>query len=137
MEKTGVFLTLVWFVLIGLILWFKWEDAAHLSLNEWGDFLAGIVSPLAFLWLIVGYNLQRKELKSNTEALLFQRDEMVKQAEELAEQNKHLADSASLARVQENQIKDKKMRDLQVARERTGGSPMQRRKVRLQKQMEG
>uniref|UniRef100_UPI003BF911B5 hypothetical protein n=1 Tax=Vibrio vulnificus TaxID=672 RepID=UPI003BF911B5 len=61
---------------------------------------AGATAPLAFLWLIVGYMLQRQELQNNTEALLFQRDEMARQAEELAEQNKHLAEAARAAKTQ-------------------------------------
>jgi hypothetical protein len=31
--------------------------------NEWGDLAAGIFAPLAWLWLAVGYYLQRLELK--------------------------------------------------------------------------
>ncbi len=46
------------------------------GLNEWGDFLAGLFGPMAFAWLIVGYHLQRTELKQNTEALKAQAEEL-------------------------------------------------------------
>lgn len=46
------------------------------KLNEWGDFLAGLFGPMAFAWLIVGYNLQRVELQRNTNALKSQADEL-------------------------------------------------------------
>ena len=35
-----------------------------LGLNEIGDYLAGAFSPLAFLWLVIGYLMQNRELKT-------------------------------------------------------------------------
>ncbi|WP_369919770.1 hypothetical protein AB8E32_13935 [Marinomonas polaris] len=35
-----------------------------MGLNELGDYLAGVFSPLAFLWLVYGYFMQNKELKN-------------------------------------------------------------------------
>lgn len=54
------------------------------KLNEWGDYLAGAFSPLAFFWLIMGYLQQGKELQQNTKALELQAQELqnsVKQQE--------------------------------------------------------
>ena len=107
MERIGILISAIWLAIIGTLLFFKWELAIKLSLNEWGDFLAGVTAPLAFLWLIVGYGLQRKELKANTEALLFQRDEMANQAKELAEQTEHMATSAKAASAQASEIRRK------------------------------
>lgn len=41
-------------------------DAARpfIRLNEWGDLLAGLFAPLAFLWLVVGYYQQGQEMKA-------------------------------------------------------------------------
>lgn len=97
MEKAGITISITWLLVIGALITLKWNDAVLLSLNEWGDFLAGITAPLAFLWLIIGYGLQRKELKANTEALIFQREELAKQAEELSVQSLHMAKQASAA----------------------------------------
>ena len=46
------------------------------TLNEFGDFIAGAFAPLAFLWLVLGYYQQGKELQQNTEALRLQADEL-------------------------------------------------------------
>lgn len=46
------------------------------SWNEFGDFLSGAFSPLAFLWLILGYLQQQKELQQNTRALELQASEL-------------------------------------------------------------
>ncbi len=97
MEKVGIAISITWLLVIGTLITLKWNDTVLLSLNEWGDFLAGITAPLAFLWLIIGYGLQRKELKANTEALIFQREELAKQAEELSVQSLHMAKQASAA----------------------------------------
>ncbi|HCC8380807.1 TPA: hypothetical protein MW179_000519 [Acinetobacter baumannii] len=53
-----------------------------LKLNEKGDFLAGVFSPLAFLWLVYGYLQQGRELKQNTESLRIQAIELRNSVEE-------------------------------------------------------
>ncbi|WP_228142572.1 MULTISPECIES: hypothetical protein [Acinetobacter calcoaceticus/baumannii complex] len=62
-------------------------------LNEMGDFIAGVSSPLAFLWVIVGYYqsqqalvMQAEELSQNTKALAAQVEEMKKATETQEEQ---------------------------------------------------
>lgn len=65
------------FVLIYSILFIK-SDGENLLLpsNELGDFLAGIISPVAFLFLILGYLQQRKVIEENTKILSEQMDEL-------------------------------------------------------------
>ena len=62
--RWGIAGTLVY---LGVIGWFFWCEILLLrkstSLNEVGDFLAGVFAPLAFLWLVVSLFLQRKELQ--------------------------------------------------------------------------
>lgn len=53
--------------------------------NEWGDFLAGFIAPLALLWLVVGYFQQGEELRLNTEALKAQQEELRQQVEATVE----------------------------------------------------
>lgn len=56
--------------------------------NEVGDFLAGAFSPLAFLWLVLGYFQQGEELKNSADALWLQGEELqnsVTQQRELVE----------------------------------------------------
>ncbi len=38
----------------------------EMPLNEVGDFLAGVFGTVAFLWLVIGYLMQNKELQNNT-----------------------------------------------------------------------
>ena len=54
--------------------------------NEWGDYLAGLASALAFLWLIGGYFLQRTELRLQREELTLQREELMSHSASLKEQ---------------------------------------------------
>ena len=64
----GIVVTLVWLVIIILIFILS-NLKPLLSLNELGDFLAGIFAPVAFFWLILGYIQQGKQLEQNTQAL--------------------------------------------------------------------
>ncbi|WP_227609490.1 hypothetical protein [Acinetobacter sp. CS-2] len=58
------------------------DEFNSLKLNEKGDFLAGVFSPLAFLWLVYGYLQQGRELKQNTESLRLQAIELRNSVEE-------------------------------------------------------
>lgn len=60
----------------------NFDELKALKLNEKGDFLAGIFSPLAFLWLVYGYLQQGKELKQNTTALKLQYQELANSVEQ-------------------------------------------------------
>ncbi|NKC49926.1 hypothetical protein HED54_26230 [Ochrobactrum anthropi ATCC 49188] len=54
-----------------------------LTLNEWGDFLAGICGPLALIWVITSVIMQGMELSE-------QRAEMAKQAKALETQASYI-----------------------------------------------
>lgn len=86
----------------------NWEKFNGMELNAIGDFLAGAFSPLAFLWLIVGYFQQGDELKQNTEALRLQGEELkhaVKEYQQLNATNlKHLD-------LQQAEISDRKFKE--------------------------
>ena len=53
----GLSLTDVWLAIVIIGRFCKWDNGSHsvMSLNEWGDLLAGVSVPLALLWLVVGY----------------------------------------------------------------------------------
>lgn len=91
-EHLGILITLVVTViyLIGVLVVTDLSDYHHLKLNEKGDLLAGIFSPLAFLWLVYGYLQQGQELKQNTLALSLQAQEL----QNSVEQQKVLANAA-------------------------------------------
>ncbi len=79
---SGLTITAVW--ILGILFLVPVNDFFELDLNEKGDFLAGIVAPLAFFWFILAYFLQKEELNENTKALKGQE----KQLEETKEQFK-------------------------------------------------
>ena len=68
--------TAVWIILGFILLGFRLQELKDLSLNSIGDFLAGFFSPVAFLWLVVGYFQQGEELQLNTRALELQVQEL-------------------------------------------------------------
>ncbi len=71
----GIVITLLWIATGGGLLLYRFSDIARLRLDEWSNILAGYFAPVAFLWLVLGYRQQGEELKTNTQALLAQRDE--------------------------------------------------------------
>ncbi len=93
----GIILTLVWLSLIVAVIAFNWDTAKSMTLNEWGDFLAGVSAPLAFIWLVIGYFQQGKELSLNTKALLTQEKELKRQAEATADLVKYYEQHADAA----------------------------------------
>ncbi|WP_225590836.1 hypothetical protein [Pseudoxanthomonas sp. PXM03] len=85
-------------VLVGAwLLGFFDPEGTPISPNEWGDVLAGVFSPLAFLWLIYAslsqraeLALQRSELAQNNQTQQDQQIAMDKQARALNAQLKRL-----------------------------------------------
>ena len=74
MKHSGIFVIGALSLLYNaVILFFRGNDAWDLlragNLNELGDFLAGVFTPLAFGWLVYGYLLQSKELRLQREEL--------------------------------------------------------------------
>lgn len=80
----GVVLSLAWGAFFLCLLYWKRESVLTLTLNEWGDFFAGAVAPVALFWLVLGYIQQGEELRLNTEALRAQQEELRRQVEETA-----------------------------------------------------
>ena len=74
----GLGITMAWLLLgaIYVSTTIGWVYFADLPADELGSFLEGAFAPLAFLWLVIGYFLQQKELEQNTEALLLQSEKM-------------------------------------------------------------
>lgn len=70
-------LTAIWLLLLVGFSAVNWYAFCDMGPNEWGDFLAGTMSPVAFMWLVFGYLQQGEELKQNTDALLLQQRELI------------------------------------------------------------
>lgn len=70
----------------------KLAELNEMPLNNVGDFLAGAFSPLAFLWLVLGFFQQGQELSASRAALLLQAEEL----RNSVEQQKQLVDVSKL-----------------------------------------
>lgn len=70
----GICLTLLW---LGLLGWYLpaqggWSGLVAMTPEQMGDFLGGAFAPLAFLWLVIGFFLQQKEISQNAEGIRIQ-----------------------------------------------------------------
>lgn len=77
-------LTLTALYVAGLVLYLvvQGQNPANLRLNELGDFLGGVSSPLAFLWLVLGFFQQSREIRLSNKALHLQAREMRRSVDE-------------------------------------------------------
>ena len=91
-------------------------EVQALKLNEIGDFVAGIGSLLALLWLIYGYFQQGEELKQNTKALQGQQAELSRQAKETAQLARFSKAQASAMEVFAKSMKDSLQGDKELVR---------------------
>ena len=106
----GTIVTILW-IGAGLIYAYFCRDLIlAMEPNEFGDFLAGAFSPLAFLWLIIGYMQQGEELSLNTEALRLQSDEL----RQSVEQQRQLV-AATREQIDEEREKYKNEQDRMLA----------------------
>ncbi len=96
----GLFLTGGWLLLGAAYIstTIGWSNFSSLPAAELGSFLEGAFAPLAFLWLVIGYFLQQKELEQNTDALLAQAEEIQRSAEQAVIQSEKMAQSEVHAR---------------------------------------
>lgn len=86
LEWWAAYITAFYVASAFMVIGAKFDDLILLELNEIGDLSAGIFGPIAFLWLVLGYIQQGRELKLSSEALRLQASELkesVKQQMEL------------------------------------------------------
>jgi hypothetical protein len=69
----------IWLLMAGSYIYAEWSHIEGLNAIDIGALVSGVVMPLAFLWLIVGYFQQGEELRQNTEALRKQADQLEQQ----------------------------------------------------------
>lgn len=76
----GFCITIFWIFLVAWLIYYNPQEINDLDLNEWGDFLAGAVAPLALIWFVIGYFLQSEELGLQRKELIFQAQQIERQA---------------------------------------------------------
>lgn len=109
----GFILTCIWFVGCGTYAARNFSSISELAANNLGDFLGGIFSPLALLWLIVTVLLQKQELQAQREELELNRQVLKLQAEELRNSAEQLQTQAQILEKQfQSQNKQKALNDI-------------------------
>ena len=78
----GLWLSAIYVVGLVIYLAVQGQNPANLRLNELGDFLGGVSSPLAFLWLVLGFFQQSREIRLSNKALHLQAREMRRSVDE-------------------------------------------------------
>lgn len=78
----GLAVSSAYFATLIIYLVVQQQNPADLRLNELGDFLAGVASPVAFLWLVLGYFQQSREIRLSGKALHLQAQEMKRSVDE-------------------------------------------------------
>lgn len=78
----GLWLSAIYVVGLVIYLAVQGQNPADLRLNELGDFLGGVSSPLAFLWLVLGFFQQSREIRLSNKALHLQAREMRRSVDE-------------------------------------------------------
>ncbi|MEP4035737.1 hypothetical protein [Pseudophaeobacter sp.] len=76
MYRIGLWATAFYFSGLFAFAFYRWDLFKNLGLNEWGDFFAGFVGPVALLWIVLSFLLQSKELSASVKALELQAEEM-------------------------------------------------------------
>jgi hypothetical protein len=96
----GLILTFTYLVIIGVYVStvVGWWNFFSEPIELVGSFLEGAFAPLAFLWLVIGYFLQKKELMLNTQAISRQNDVIRQSAEQAVIQSRSIVASELHAR---------------------------------------
>ncbi len=76
LPRVGMILSALYVAGLVVYLFVQGQNPADLRLNELGDFLGGVSSPLAFLWLVLGFFQQGREIRLSNKALQLQAREM-------------------------------------------------------------
>ena len=84
---TIIYFAVVYWTIVGS----GWVSVGKLTLNEFGDFFAGVFGPPALIWVVISFYLQSDELRHSVDALNLQAEELknsVTQQKEMVEVTK-------------------------------------------------
>ncbi|MFZ1741311.1 MAG: hypothetical protein WAT93_00565 [Pontixanthobacter sp.] len=74
--KVGICFSIIIGAGLAVYFAFMWSAIEAMKPNEFGDLLAGILGPLALLWLVLGFFQQSDELRQSVWALKLQSEEL-------------------------------------------------------------
>lgn len=106
----GILLSVLWILWMLNYVYLSSTPLSEMKLNELGDFFAGFCAPLAFFWLVIGYFQQGEELKSSTQALRLQAQELensVAQQKDLVNVSRQQVEAARQALIEDRLIKER------------------------------
>jgi hypothetical protein len=93
--RIGLWMTILYSLIVGAYCTGVWDRILTMEPNEFGDFLAGVLGPLALAWIVLGFLQQGQELR-------FSRDALLLQARELRHSVLHQSEIADAAREANN-----------------------------------
>ncbi len=98
----GLSITSIWLLVLSIYIGrtIGWSQIGNAPIETLGNFLEGAFAPLAFLWLVIGYFLQKKELVQNTNAIKMQYVEIQKSADQAVIQSEVIRASEIHARTE-------------------------------------
>lgn len=111
----GLVLTVGWLVAVGAWWGTDVEAIRDLEPNEFGDFLGGTFAPVAFLWLVLGFWQQGKELRNSAAALWLQMEEL----RNSVDQQRDL-----VAATRDLRTTEQKLHDAKLMEEKRASQPM-------------
>ena len=119
----GMAFTVVWIAGAIVLLVIRWTVVVGMELNNLADFAAGAFAPLAFLWLVLGYRQQGRELQLNTDALMLQAQELQNSVEQqrahVYTAREQLDRSVEALAIERDRIRQEKLPYLSVVNEET------------------
>lgn len=84
----------LWLGLLYVAVVVGWRDFVRQPADAIGGFLEGAFAPLAFLWLVIGFFLQQRELRNNNQAIQAQYEQMRRTAESAEIQARAIRENA-------------------------------------------
>ena len=109
----GGTLTTGYLLLLGVYSYLDWHEFSTMKASEVANFLSGAFSPLAFLWLVLGFLQQGMELRHSAHALYLQQEELrnsVEQQQALVAVTREQLEMERLARRDAEQESDRIVR---------------------------
>lgn len=100
LAEVGFYFSAAYLTFLAAMAMFSWDMLWSMQPNEFGDLMAGVFAPLAFLWLVLGFFQQGQELRNSGEALWLQMEEL----RNSVEQQKGLVEATKDLREQEARI---------------------------------
>jgi hypothetical protein len=126
--RFGIYVSVAWAIVAIVVLCVRadWGANGKLAPNNWGDVFAGFFAPLAFLWLVLGFLQQGRELKVQIEELrktVEHQGQLAEATREMAQDEKTANEAARKASAEALAVSIK-ANEMQITMERpyvTGG----------------